>query len=333
MSADLSELFQALVLPLEQPTGRSLSAVALPGSARHRLAKDAVGSPCLLLRQSDSEPASAPIRLQHLMVSYGVSCTIGHADGTTEEGQFTIIKCSGSDPSLFPHFLRILSPIVTILGETPTSAAVRRAINGLVELFQSLNAPSKKSIQGIWAELLMIKMARDPQAMASAWHGLPFERVDFVSGRQRIEVKSSSTRRRLHHFSLEQLSPPPNTQLIVASMFVEAVGNGLSLGQLANDIRMMLGTDAELLSKFDTKFYSALGSAWSDALDECYDFELAAESLRYFDSTTVPSIRAELPSEIRDVHFASDLTAVLPLEPTVLLASHDLFAATPCNTP
>ena len=115
------------------------------------------GSPCLLLRQPASASPTAPIRLQNLLVSYGVPCAISHPDGQQEEGTFTIIKCSSADPSLFPHFLRILSPVIATLGATPTAAAVRRAISGLVDLFQALTAPAKKSIQGLWAELLIIK--------------------------------------------------------------------------------------------------------------------------------------------------------------------------------
>jgi hypothetical protein len=226
VSTDLYELFESLVLPLERPTGRSLSAVGIPGAGSHRLAKDVGGSPCLLLRQPASASPTPPIRLQNLLVPYGVPCAISHSDGQQEDGTFTIIKCSSADPSLFPHFLRILSPIITTLGPTPTAAAVRRAISGLVDLFQALTAPAKKSIQGLWAELLIIRRSADPVTLVAAWHGLPIERIDFLRGKQRIEVKSSSNRRRVHHFSLEQLTPPASARLVVASLFVEPVGGG-----------------------------------------------------------------------------------------------------------
>jgi hypothetical protein len=282
VSTDLYELFESLVLPLERPAGRSLSAVAIPGAGSHRLAKDAGGSPCLLLRQPASASPTPPIRLQNLLVSYGVLCAISHPDGRQEEGMFTIIKCSSADPSLFPHFLRILSPVIATLGATPTAAAVRRAISGLVDLFRALTAPAKKSIQGLWAELLIIRRSADPVALAAAWHGLPIERVDFLRGQQRIEVKSSSSRLRVHHFSLEQLTPPAGTRLIVASLFVEPVGGGLSLRRLSDDIRASLAGDPALLTQFDSIFYATLGASWSDAMEECFDLELASESRELF---------------------------------------------------
>jgi len=327
VSTDLYELFESLVLPLERPAGRSLSAVAIPGAGSHRLAKDAGGSPCLLLRQPASASPTPPIRLQNLLVSYGVPCSISHPDGQQEEGTFTIIKCSSADPSLFPHFLRILSPVIATLGSAPTAAAVRRAISGLVDLFQALTAPARKSIQGLWAELLIIRRAADPVALVAAWHGLPVERVDFLRGQQRIEVKSSSSRLRVHHFSLEQLTPPASARLIVASLFVEPVGGGLSLRQLSDDIRAILAGDPALLTQFDAIFYATLGASWSDAMEECFDLELAEESLRFFDSADIPKINGPIPATVSDIRFTSDVSAALPLTSEGLQSAGGLFAA------
>jgi Putative PD-(D/E)XK family member, (DUF4420) len=311
VSTDLYELFASLVLPLERPAGRSLSAVAIPGAGRHRLAKDSGGSPCLLLRQPISATPTPPIRLQNLLVSYGIP----------------IIKCSSADPSLFPHFLRILSPIITTLGPTPTAAAVRRAISGLVDLFQALTAPAKKSIQGLWAELLVIREASDPAALVAAWHGLPTERIDFLRGQQRIEVKSSSSRVRVHHFSLEQLTPPASTRLIIASIFVEPVGGGLSLRRLYDDIRAILAADPVLLTQFDSIFYATLGASWSDAMEECFDLELATESLKFFDSADIPKLDGPIPANVSDIRFTSDISGALPVSVDALMTGGGLFAA------
>jgi hypothetical protein len=327
VSIDLFELFESLVLPLERPAGRSLSAVAIPGAPNHRLAKDSSGSPCLLLRQPPSAALTPPIRLQNLLVAYRVPCAISHPDGQQEEGNFTIIKCSSADPSLFPHFLRILSPIITTLGATPTAAAVRRAISGLVDLFQALTTPAKKSVQGLWAELLVIRRATDPVALVAAWHRLPVERIDFLSARDRIEVKSSSNRRRVHHFSLAQLTPPANTRLIIASLFVEPVGGGLLLRRLCDDIRTILASDSVLLTQFDAVFYATLGVGWSDAMEESYDLELATESLQFFDSADIPKIDGPIPATVSDVRFTSDLSTVPHLPADSMVSAGGLFAA------
>jgi len=265
-------------------------------------------------RQAPAAAPTSPIRLQNLIVSYGVPCLITRPDNHREDGIFTIVKCSNADPALFPHFLRILSPIIVTLGAAPT-AAVRRAISGLVDLFQALTGPAKKSIQGLWAELLIITRSADPHALVAAWHGVPVERVDFLSGQQRIEVKSSSNRLRVHHFSLEQLTPPASTRLIIASMFVEPVGGGLSLRRLSDDIRAILAANPALLTRFDTVFYATLGAGWSDAMEECFDLERAVDSLQFFDSADIPKINGPIPATISDIRFMSDVSAALPLTP------------------
>jgi len=217
--------------------------------------------------------------------------------------------------------------MVIALGPTPTSAAVRRAISGLVELFQSLAAPAQKSIQGIWAELFVIRKSTDPRLVATAWHRGAEEHFDFASGPQRIEVKSSSNRRREHHFSLAQLTPLAPSRVVIASVFVERAGGGVSLRRLFDDTRQLLSGDLNLTIQFDASFYSALGSGWSDAMDESFDWELAQESLAFFDAGLVPKIEGVVPPPVSDVRFRSDLSGLVPLERSALLSLGGLLAA------
>jgi hypothetical protein len=327
VAVDLLALFESLVLPLEPPGGTSLSAVPIPDSETHRLAKDTNGSPCLLLRQPPGATRPTPIQLQNLSVSYDVPCNIAHSTGAKEEGNFTIIKCSNADPKLFPHFLNVISPLVVALGPRPTSAAVRRAISGLVDLFRALTAPTQKSIQGIWGELFLIHNSADPRGVANAWHRTPEEHFDFVSGPQRLDVKTSSTRRREHYFSLAQLTPPGPSRGVIASLFVERTGGGISLRQLFVQTRHLLSGDAALLTQFDASFYAAIGSAWNDAMDESFDWELAEESLAFFDAWSIPKVQTPVPPGVSDVRFCSDLSAVAPVESNHLKSFGSFLAA------
>jgi len=326
-ATDLLELYQSLSFPIPAASDRGLSAIPIPGIETHRLAKDASGSPCLLIRQSPQNAFSAPIRLENLRVSFDAPCTVIYPAREPESDTFTIVRCTAADPALFPHFLRILSPIVTALGPRPTRAAVRRAISGLVELFQALVAPAKKTIQGVWAELFLIRLASEPHTMAAAWHRDPLDHFDFSTGAQRIEVKSSSLRRRAHHFSLAQISPPKGTRVLVASIFVERAGGGVSLARLFEDARARLIASAEATARFDATFYASLGSGWQDAMNEAFDWELAKESLAFFDAGSVPSIATPVPVGVSEVRFSSDLSAAAPLREDELLASGGVFAA------
>lgn len=108
----------------------------------------------------------------------------------------------------------------------------------------------------------------DPGTMASAWHRDPGEHFDFALGPQRIEVKSSSYRRREHYFSLEQLAPAGASRIVVASVFVERTGGGVSLQKIFEDTRGLLAENISLATRFDAVFYRSLGSGWADAMDE-----------------------------------------------------------------
>lgn len=324
---DLLRLFESLVMPMPEVSGNDLSAVPIPSAETHRLAKDSNGSPCLLIRQPSQSVRSAPIRLENLFVSFGVPCTITQPGGILERDTFTIVRCSAANPGLFPHFLRIVSPMVAALGPSPTPAAVRRAISGLVELFQALAAPARKTIQGIWAEVLLIRLSSNPRAMAAAWHRDPLEHFDFAAGPQRIEVKSSSVRRREHYFTLDQLTPTGGSRTVVASVFVERAGGGVSVRRIFDDTRRLIADDLSLATRFDSVFYSSLGSGWADAMDECFDWELAVDSLTFYAAEAVPRAETRTPQSVFDIRFRSDLGSTPPLAFQQLQDLGGVFAA------
>src|SRR6202023_2640905 len=103
-------------------------------------------------------------------------------------------------------------------------------------------------------ELFLIRTSTDPRVVAAAWHKGAEEHFDFAAGPQRIEVKSSSNRRREHHFSLAQLSSAGSSRVIVASIFVERAGGGVSLGRLFDETRQLLLGDSNLAIQFDASF-------------------------------------------------------------------------------
>jgi putative PD-(D/E)XK family protein DUF4420 len=328
VALDLVELFGSLVMPMPAVTGSDLAAIPIPGADTHRLAKDASGSPCLLIRQPPRTARSAPIRLENLLVSFEVPCAITAPGGKLERDTFTIVRCSPANPRLFSHFLKIISPLVAGLGQSPTTAAVRRVISGLVELFQALAAPARKTIQGLWAELLLIRLSSDPRAMVAAWHLDPLEHFDFAAGPQRIEVKSSNSRRREHHFSLEQLTSFGVSRIVVASVFVERVGGGVSLRKVIDDTRALLEGEVSLTTQLDACVYESLGSAWADAMEECFDWDLAVDSIAFYPAENVPRPENSTPQSVSDVRFRSDLGSTPQLDRQRLQELGGIFAAT-----
>lgn len=306
---NLEEKFQSLLSEIA-PEGSHLLASRLPDFPHHRLARDVQGAPIIMIAvpRGRAQSRPVPIKLEHLSIQHDVECRITGLDGVVEEGQFTVIACLGTDHALHSYFLRVLEPIITLLGPNPTRSDITRAVFNLVELFRVMAAAPLKSVQGLWAEVFLIGRAADPALLLAAWHNTPEDRYDFSSGDQRIEVKAAAGRVRRHRFSLEQLQPPMGTTALVASLFVERAGAGTSLAELIEKVRYQIGDNLDLLMALDRIVGMTLGNSWRQAMDERFDYELAIHSLAFFDAANVPSIASELPAEVSAVHFISDLS-------------------------
>ena len=101
----------------------------------------------------------------------------------------------------------------------------------------------------------------------------------------------------------------------------------MSLRRLFEETRQLLLNDPNLVAHFDASFYAAIGSGWRDAMDECYDWELAQDSLAFFDARAIPKIESAIHPAVSDVRFCSDLSAVTPLGKDDLLEFRSLLAA------
>jgi hypothetical protein len=210
---------------------------------------------------------------------------------------------------------------------------VKAALQRLVELFRALERPPRKSVLGFWGELFVISRATDVLTTVQAWHLLPEERVDFSLGFQRLEVKAANGRRREHHFALEQLVPVPATRIVIASLLAERSSAGPSVSDLLGSIRSAARDDAELLLHIDGVIAGALGAAWRRAMDERFDDRLAASTLAFFDSGTIPKPTTVPRPEVSEVRFKSDLTRCAETPREALRQEGGLFAAAlPCSS-
>ena len=326
--AEVTRSFDSL--PLPQPSTAlscSFSAVPIEPDSAHKLGKDEGGCPCLLVATGPAVKTRArvPLVLENLAVLFDLRCHVSSPTRASQLGTFTVIKCVAADALVRSYFLSLLPGISAAIGRTNDKAKVASVVEDIVELFRALAAIPRKEIQGLWGELLLIHEAKDPAALAEAWHSEPGDRYDFNRDSERVEVKTTSRKPRQHHFTLEQLTPPTGTRLIVASMIVERSGAGRSVFDLMDAIRQKFGRQPQLHLRLARQVHQTLGDAWQTARNVRFDYEAAKQSLRYFDGAQIPRVSLPLPRGVTEVSFVANLESAEPLSQKAVIRADALF--------
>ena len=319
---NLFSIFKNLPRP-EQGDLQSFTASHLDGTS-HRIGKDISGWPVLLL-STTPDRGGPQIHLEHLEIQHSARCRIT-SKGKIEKGIFTVIRCTDANDELANYFFQSIDPVLRALGPSPTWTEISSAITHLVELFRVLAQPPIKSVSGLWAELFVIRKSKNPITLLNAWHSIPEEKYDFSSNAQRIEIKSASQRVRVHHFSLEQLTPPAGCQAIIVSLFTDKNGGGASLADLIQEIKNILSANPELEEKLDRVVAQTLGNSLRQSMASRFDQQLAQDSLRIFNAESIPKVSGPLPIEVSEVHFKSDLSRCESLSKQNLLDMGGIFA-------
>ena len=325
-------IFTGLPIPLSQDTSPVFSAVPFDQGNPHRLAKDHSGAPCLLLATVHSAPSvRPPLALQNISVVFDLLCKI-HLHGTTGvRATFTVIKCVSPDATIQGHFLSFVPLISTALRAITDRTRIQSIVDDMVELFRVLSAPPRKEIQGLWGELFLISESLAPAELLSAWHSEPTDTYDFNTGPQRVEVKTTVQSPRSHHFSLDQLLPPADTSIVIASLVVRRSGAGACVSELLSAIFQRSGVAPELQLQATMKAHQVLGSSWQAARDTRFDIEAARQSLRYYDSGAIPKVQTPLPAGLSCVSFIVDMEPVHTLTSAELVAAGGLRSVLPAS--
>ncbi len=324
----LLSAFSRLPIPHVGKGGEAFSAQAIEQSP-HQLGKDTEGRPAILIVAKDAAGRDVPypVALEHISVRYHVLCQVTDADEAPQQGRFIVIRCESHESDLIEYFLRTIEVHIRSIGSAPSCAQVAEMVEKLIELFRALSQPSTRSVQGLWAELLMIAQSSDPHLLLRSWHATPEARYDFSSEGQYVEVKSASGQARIHHFSLEQLHPLAGTAAVVVSLFVERSMNGLTVLDLMDRIRVQITSDVGLLTHLHRNVTLTLASDWRHAASLKFDHHLAKSSLRAFDVGRIPSVSWPVPLDVTEVRFKANLSRIQPSDLSDLIEAGGLFRA------
>jgi hypothetical protein len=310
----LRELFESLARPSHGTAGAAFAVVPIADDTSQLMGKDRSGFPALLV-QSDADGAVlSRVELQHLSIDPNVHCEVTMPDGQHWVGSYTLIRCRGDD-ELQEMFFRLVSGLLNWRGSTPTQANLAQSLMKLVDLFRALTAPPRKSLQGLWAELLLIASACDPVRLLDAWHADPTELYDFNDESHRIEVKSCSGRVRVHTFRLDQLYPPPGSLCVIVSTVAQRAGGGTTVEELVDEISEACAKRPDLQVKLRTIVTETIGAEWRSAARTRFDRNEAAATRAMFMCDRVPRIQmSKIPAGISHVRFDLSLEDTASME-------------------
>jgi hypothetical protein len=228
---------------------------------------------------------------------------------------FTIIELKNGSESIQSYFLEVIYLMLRNMPLDVTVADLKEEIKKLITLLSCLLIAPKKTIQGLWAELLLIEQAADPSYILNSWHFSPNDLFDFNDGIDKIEVKSTSKNLRVHRFSLTQLMPNRNSKLIIASFFAVQTDNGKSIFDLSDSIENRLDNPKDIF-KLKEKIVQTLGNDFNRATEVYFDYQLGIDSCEFYRSGDIPKIlSASVPQQITNVRFDVDLSTIKAITP------------------
>ncbi|MPS72499.1 MAG: PD-(D/E)XK motif protein [Chryseobacterium sp.] len=291
--------------------GDGFAIASLPTIKNHKLGISQNDQPMFFIKCDDTTKAKLlDTNLEFISVLYNRQCQLINKKGKIEEDIYTIISLKSDSDYLQEYFLKIVFVLIKKISERPLLKDLKIEIDKLINLFTKFSKPALNTIQGLWAELLIIEQSKSPDYLIQSWHNAIFDKYDFNDGIDKIEVKSTAKNRRIHNFSLEQLTPNPNSKLIIASIFTIETGTGTTIFDLVENIENKI-KDKNLAFHVNEMVAVTLGKDFEKSFDIFFDYQFAVDTIQYYDSLTIPAInRTYIPSNITNVRFDCDLTEI-----------------------
>ena len=288
--------------------------------------KDKNNHPFILVKNKQQTESTKRYRLQNLKIEHQKFCKI--YDGTNSiSGVFSIITLTSDEQELKNLFFDILYPIIQKIKVPSEPAELDKKLDQLIELFKYLNKRPLKTASGLWSELYLIYKSQDPRKCLKYWHQNPNNLYDFSLNNNHVEIKSTLSDSRKHFFSIYQAYPQGNPIVLIASVLLSRLENGLSLFNLKEKIKIKLDNDQDSISKLERIFYETLGDSWKEASKESFDENFAGQNIAFFDLQEIPKLDVN-QKEIRglsEITFRSNLSSINQIKVVKYRVKSELF--------
>ena len=277
----------------------------------HKVGKTDEGYPVFFVSVNESSSPVKDITRELLSVEYNQLCRLTSEEGDIEKS-YAIVTLRSPEWALQSSFIDIVVLMLQKIQPVPSRKMLSVEVEKLITIFSALVNPPVKEMQGLWGELLVIERSRYPEILINAWHSSPNAKFDFTLGRDKIEVKTTSSENRIHHFSIDQLNPSPSSRLLIASMTVRESGEGNG-GKSVRDLFNAINKRVGVQEKF--RLYQIVAETVGNSIGKLdanhFDYVEAADTLAYYSARDIPRIKkSEVPAGVTEVKFASSLDGI-----------------------
>lgn len=290
----------------------------IPDRLHHKIGISKKGLPIFFIATKDTIETAMDINLKLIQVEYQKNCELISPKGDLNEGIYTIVSLKSASEEMTKYFINTVYYLINQLDLNPSFAQIKAELNNLVDLYRSLSKPPKKTIQGLWTELLFIEQGKNIEYLINSWHQSKNDRYDFNDGIDKIEIKSTSKNERIHRFSLKQLEEVKDVLVIIGSTFTIETGKGFSANDLIESIKVKIKDDSLMLKIYNV-VSETMGEEFERIYDIHFDYYLALSSIQYFDVREIPKIKGEAISpSITNVKYDCNLSNIDTIETRVV---------------
>ena len=259
----------------------------------------------LIFVECQDDKLSTDINLEMFKVHFNRVCNLSDGKNTLAK-KYTIIELRSKNEDFQKYFFEVVLLVLLTLDPYPLVCDLKKEVGKLISLFTTKTQLSKDVVKGLWAELFVIHESKNPSYLIQSWHISPEDKYDFNDGIDKLEVKSTNTDDRIHHFAIEQLHPNEGSDLLIASVILTTSGIGMNIFDLLDGICSNISiADA---SKLHQVVMQTIGIHIDSAKVMTFDYAYAKSNYKKYNYLDIPSISLDaVPSLVTSVHFASCL--------------------------
>ena len=287
--------------------GSSYLAARLGDNTTAYAAVTAGGDFAILLPLAASSSSAFEERLESISVSFNQRYVVDVAGGSTSESSFAAVTLHREHLALLSGFANLAAVLLQALPPELTVNQLLLFLEDFKQLFAARKEVSRDVVKGLWGELWLMDQFSDPSSWVVSWHTNASDIFDFSFPAGRVEVKTTESELRQHHFSLRQLEGSVRS-VWIASVQVQAESSGATLASLLSSVSSKVPID--LQPQLARKCMAVVAGDLEAIID--YRFVTSSvEPIRLINSSDVPRVTVPDQSQISSVSFSVILESIV----------------------